>query len=248
MHRRLIPLALLSAALTVSPLLAGPASPIAAALADKARSEKNRALDEGRKPAEVLAFAGIRKGDVVADYQAGGGYYSELIADLVGPKGRVYAMTQPNFYDAKDWDPIQAAHPNVAMMVAPGQSLVLAPGSVDVIFAHMTWHDLYWTNEKYQHPRIEVDAFMKGWFAAVRPGGHVVIIDHVGPAGDPRAVVDKLHRIDPAQVKADMARAGFVLEAESDVLHRSEDDHTKMVFDPAIRGKTDRFVLKFRRP
>lgn len=247
MNRRLISLALLGTALVATPLLAKQ-PPVAAALADKARSEDNRKLDEGRKPAEVLTFSGIKKGDVVADYQAGGGYYSELIADLVGPKGRVYAMTQPNFYDRKDWDPIQAAHPNVAMMVAPGDSLVLAPRSVDVIFAHMTWHDLYWTSEKYQHPRIDVGQYMANWFAAVKPGGHVIIVDHAGPAGDPREVVDKLHRIDSAQVKADMAAAGFVLEGESDVLHRSEDDHTKMVFDPAIRGKTDRFVLKFRRP
>lgn len=248
MIRRLFPLALLGTALVAAPLLAKPQPPIAAAIAGKARSDANRALDEGRKPAEVLAFAGIKPGDVVADYQAGGGYYTELIADLVGPKGRVYAMTQPNFYEKKDWDPLQAAHPNVAMMVAPGQSLVLAPRSVDVIFAHMTWHDLYWTNEKYQHPRIEVPQYMANWFAAVKPGGHVVIIDHVGPPGDPREVVDKLHRIDPAQVKADMAAAGFVLEGESDVLRRSEDDHSKLVFDPSVRGKTDRFVLKFRRP
>jgi len=248
MNRRLIPLALLGAALVATPLLAKQKPPISAALADKARSEANRKLDDGRKPAEVLAFAGIKPGDVVADYQAGGGYYSELIADLVGPKGRVYAMTQPNFYDRKEWDPIQAAHPNLMMMVGPGQSLVLAPRSVDVIFAHMTWHDLYWTNEKYQHPKIDVAQFMAGWFAAVKPGGHVVIVDHVGPAGDPREVVDKLHRIDPAQVKADMAAAGFVLEGESDVLRRSDDDHAKMVFDPTVRGKTDRFVLKFRRP
>lgn len=248
MNRRLVPLALLASTLLATPLYAKPAPTIAGAIADPARNAKNRALDEGRKPAEVLAFAGIKPGDVVADYQAGGGYYSELIADLVGPKGRVYAMTQPNFYDRAGWDPIQAAHSNIAMLVAPGESLVLPPRSVDVIFAHLTWHDLYWTNEKYQHPKIDVARYMANWFAAVKPGGRVVIVDHVGPAGDPREVVDKFHRIDPAQVKADMIAAGFVLDGESDVLHRSEDDHTKGVFDPSVRGKTDRFVLRFRRP
>lgn len=248
MNRRLMPLALLGAALVAAPILAKAVPTVASALADPTRNAKNRALDEGRNPAAILAFAGIRPGDVVADYQAGGGYYSELLADLVGPKGRVYAMTQPNFYTKADWDPILAAHSNVMMLVAPGQSLVLAPHSVDLIFAHLTWHDIYWTSEKYQHPRFDVPRFLANWFAAVKPGGHVVIVDHVGPAGDPREVVDKFHRIDPEQVKADMAAAGFVLEAESDALRHPEDDHTKNVFDPAVRGKTDRFALRFRRP
>lgn len=245
----LLPLALSAAALAfVAPPLAAKPDAVAAAVADTARAEANRKLDEGRHPAEILAFSGIKRGDVVADYQAGAGYYSELIADLVGPKGRVYAMTQPNFYKPEEWDPIVKAHPQVAPMVAPGLSLVLAPRSVDVIFAHLTYHDLYWVNEKFEHPAIDVPKFLAGWFAAVKPGGHVIIIDHAGNPGDVRATVDKYHRIDPEQVKADMCAAGFVLEAESAVLRRSEDDHAKLVFDPAVRGKTDRFALKFRRP
>lgn len=234
-------------ALAAAPLAAKPVN-YAAAVADKTRAAENRALDEGRHPAEILAFSGIKPGDVVADYQAGGGYYSELIGDVVGPKGRVYAMTQPNFYKAADWDKLRAAHPNVYPVVTPAQAMVLAPGSVDVIFTHLVYHDLYWANEKYQHPKQDVAAVLKGWFAAVRPGGHVIVVDHVGPAGNTREVVDKYHRIDPEQVKADMAAAGFVLEAESSVLRRSEDAHDKLVFDPSVRGKTDRFAFKFRRP
>lgn len=237
----------ISALMLAAPLLAKPTD-FARAIAASSRSAENRALDEGRMPAEVLDFTGIKSGDVVADYQAGGGYYTELLAAVVGPKGRVYAMTQPNFYKAEDWDKLRAAHPNIYPIVAPAQALVLAPASVDVIFTHLVYHDLYWTNEKYQHPHQDVPTVLKGWFAAVRPGGHVIVIDHTGPAGDPREVADKYHRIDPEQVKRDMAAAGFVLESESTLLQRSEDDHSKLVFDPSVRGKTDRFVLKFRRP
>lgn len=247
--RRGLATALIMAAtsLGAAPLVAAPAD-YAPALADSARSDANRQLDAERMPAQVLDFAGIKRGDTVADFYAGAGYYTELLADVVGPKGRIYALEQSNFYKPEPWAALTKAHPNVIPIVAPANGLVLAPGSVDAIFAHLVYHDLYWVSDKYQHPRIDVPTVLKGWFAAVKPGGTVVIVDHVGPAGDPRAVVDKLHRIDPEQVKRDMAAAGFVLDGESDVLHRSDDDHSKNVFDPSVRGKTDRFMLKFRRP
>lgn len=227
---------------------AAPAISSAAAVADPARSAANRALDAGRMPAALLDFAGIKAGDVIADYQAGGGYYSELLASMTGPRGRVYAVTQTEGYKADAWAPLIARHPNLVPLVAGGSALQLAPGSVDMIFTHLVYHDLYFVSERFAHPRLDVPEVLAGWFAAVRPGGHVIVVDHVGPAGDPRVVVDKFHRIDPATVKDAMTAAGFVLEAESDVLRRSEDAHDKNVFDPAIRGKTDRMVLKFRRP
>jgi predicted methyltransferase len=223
-------------------------SDYAAVVTDPQRSADNRKLDDSRMPAEVLDFAAIKPGQSVADYQAGGGYYTELLSRVVGPKGTVYALTQPNFYKPEVWDPLLASHRNVRTMVAPAQALQLAPGSVDVIFAHLVFHDLWFESEKFQHPRLDVPKVLAGWFAAVKPGGHVIIADHWGPAGDTRALVDKLHRIDPATVKAAMAEAGFKLEAESDVLRRSKDDHTLNVFDPTIRGQTDRFLLRFLRP
>ena len=236
-----------AALLCTAPVLAKPTA-IATAVADPARAEGNRALDEGRKPAEILAFTGLKPGDVVADYQAGGGYYSELIADVVGPKGRVYALTQPNFYKAAEWDKLRAAHPNLYPVVTPAQAMVLAPASVDMIFTHLVYHDLYWENAKFQHPHQDVPGVLRGWFAAVKSGGHVIVIDHAGNPGDPRTTADAYHRIDPAQVIADMTAAGFVLEEQSNLLQRSEDAHDKLVFDPTVRGKTDRFVLKFRHP
>lgn len=252
MKRLTAGLALLALAITPSlaakPAVKAPVADYAAAIADQDRAEANRKLDEGRMPGAVLAFAGVRPGQAVADYQAGGGYYTELLSRAVGPKGRVYALEQSNFYKKDDWDKLAAAHPNVVVVVAPANGLSLAPKSVDTLFLHLVYHDLYFVSEKYQHPPMDVPATLRSWFAAVKPGGHVVIVDHAGPAGDPRAVVDKFHRIDPAQVTADMTAAGFVPDGSSDVLRRSEDDHSRNVFDPAIRGKTDRFVLKFRRP
>lgn len=220
----------------------------AAAVADPARPDASRKMDEGRMPEAILAFAGFKPGDVIADWGAGGGYYSEMIADVVGPKGRVYAVNAPAFFKPEAWDPLLKAHPNVMPLIAPAQAQSLAPGSVDAIFAHLEYHDLYFISEKFHHPKLDVPAVLANWYAAVRPGGQVIVIDHVALPGDPWENTNKYHRIDPEQVKRDLTSAGFVLEGESDVLHRSDDPHTVLVFDPSVRGKTDRFVLKFKKP
>ncbi|WP_231739208.1 class I SAM-dependent methyltransferase [Novosphingobium sp. FSW06-99] len=221
---------------------------IAAAVADSTREADNRALDEGRKPAAVLAFAKLRRGDVVADWGAGAGYYSELLADAVGPKGVVYAIGIAANYHADAWAPVLAHHANVRPLFVPGDAQALAPNSLDAIFAHLEYHDLYWTSAKYHYPTRDVDAVVRNWFAALRPGGRVIVVDHAALGADPRETVEKFHRIDPARVKADFARAGFVLEEESAVLHRDDDPHTVPVFDASVRGHTDRFVLRFVKP
>ncbi|MDE2563224.1 MAG: class I SAM-dependent methyltransferase [Sphingomonadales bacterium] len=220
----------------------------AAAVADPGRSDSNRKMDEGRMPEAILSFAGFKPGEVVADWGAGGGYYSEMIADVVGPKGRVYAIGAPAYYKADVWNALVKAHPNVMPLVAPAEAQQLAPGSVDAIFAHLEYHDLYFVSEKARHPKLDVPAVLANWFAAVRPGGHVIVVDHVALPGDPWENTNKYHRIDPEQVKRDLTAAGFVLEGESDVLHRSDDPHNVLVFDPSVRGKTDRFALKFKKP
>ena len=255
MNRRLIPFALLSAAALAAPLLAKPAislpkpAPYAAWLADPLRTDDMRKLDEGRMPAAVLAFAGVKPGQTVLDFFAGSGYYSLLLARAVGPKGQVFAANPPGENDPKAWEPLAGKVPQLHVMVAEIPQMQYAPRSLDLIFTNLNYHDLYWESEKYHFPRVEVPRVLASWFTQVKPGGHVVIIDHAAdPGGDPREVTDKLHRIDPERVKTDMAAAGFVFESESNVLRRSEDDHSKLVFDPAVRGKTDRFMLKFRRP
>ena len=255
MNRRLIPLALMSAAALAAPLLAKPPAaamkpvPVASWLADPLRSDDMRKLDENRKPAEVLAFAGVKPGQTVLDFFAGSGYYSFLLARAVGPKGMVFAANPPGENDPKAWEPLAGKVPQLHVMVAEVAQMQYAPRSIDLIFTNLNYHDLYWESEKYHFPRVDVPKVLAAWFTELKPGGHVVIIDHAAnPGGDPREVADKLHRIDAERVKADMAAAGFVLEGESTVLRRSEDDRTKLVFDPSVRGKTDRFMLKFRRP
>ena len=114
---------------------------------------------------------------------------------------------------------------------------------------NLDYHDVYWEDAERKIVRMDPDAWLKVLYAAMKPGAVVGVVDHVAsPGGDVRAVVDKLHRIDPEVVKRDFAKAGFKLEASSDILRNAADDHSLLVFDPAIRGKTDRFILKFKKP
>lgn len=224
------------------------AAQIAAAIADPGRDADARALDDGRKPADILAFSGLRRGDVVADWGAGNGYYTEMLADAVGPKGLVYAVGIAANYNATKWAPLLAHHATIRPFFVSGEAQTLAPGSLDVIFAHLEYHDLYWTSAKYHYPTRDVDAVVRNWFAALRPGGRVIVVDHVAAGGDPRDTANAFHRIDPARVRADFAKAGFVLDGESAVLQRKDDPHNVLVFDPAVRGHTDRFAFRFVKP
>jgi len=231
-----------AAAAQTSPAAPGSAAgaqEYARAVADPRRSAEHRAMDEGRKPAEVLAFAQIRPGEVVADFGAGGGYYSQLIALAVGAKGRVIALATPKYHKPEAWTKLSAAHANIGLIVSDNADL--APRSVDAVFSHLVFHDLFVQGR-------DPEPVLANWFAAVKPGGRVVIADHRGPAGDTAAIAGTLHRIDPAAASAAMVAAGFVPDGSSDALRRSEDDGTRNVFDPAVRGKTDRLMLRFRRP
>jgi predicted methyltransferase len=151
------------------------------------------------------------------------------------------------------------AHPEVVPMLqagasAPGSNIVvstppvnamgLAPASLDAVFIRQNYHDLY---DKFMGP-ADVAGFNRQVFAALKPGGVYVILDHAAAPGAPIAVTETLHRIDIAQVKKDVLAAGFKLDGESKAVANAADDHTKMVFDPAIRGKTDQFLLRFRKP
>ena len=226
-------------------------SPIAAAVADSAhRSPDNVKLDASRKPGEVLRFLGLRPGMRVADPFGGNLYWAEITAPVVGPKGRVSIWQPRQFYDQKAYDrftAFKATHPNVWMRVSPFETPDFPANTYDFMLINLDYHDVYWSSEKRGIPRMEPDAWLKSIYGAMKPGGVVGVIDHVGAAGDTRAIVDKLHRIDPATVKADFKRAGFKLEAESKILANPADDHSLLVFDPAIRGHTDRFVYKFRK-
>jgi predicted methyltransferase len=239
-----------------SPLAAAAAveapATVTAAVAAPARSPENVKLDESRKPAEVLAFLGVKPGMSVIDLFGGNRYWTEIIAPAVGPKGHVLVWEPTQFYDADAkaaFVAYQAKNPNVSIVSTPFEAPSLPNNSADFVMLNLNYHDTYWQSDKYKIARMEPSAFLKTVYDAMKPGAVIGVIDHVAnPNSDTRATVDKLHRIDPNVVKADFKRAGFVLVGESQMLRNPADDHSLLVFDPKIRGKTDRFVFKFKKP
>lgn len=230
----------------------GTPADVAAGMAAPGRPKTATDLDEVRKPVEVLRFMGLKKGDRVLDYFTGTGYYADIMARAVGPKGYVVGWNSAGFgrnekvvAALKD---IKARNSNTAFYSSPTTAIAFAPNSFDFALLHLVYHDAYWESAQFGLPRIDPNTVVKAIWDAVKPGGTVAIIDHVAVAGgDTREVVEKLHRIDPAVVRADFERAGFVLEAQSEIL-RVPEDHSKNVFDPSIRGRTDRFMYRFRKP
>jgi predicted methyltransferase len=210
------------------------------------------ALDAGRHPAEVLAASGIKKGDHVLDVMAGAGYYSELIARQVGAKGHVIALEPPGFLSSEKaqagWAAMIARNPNIELLKAlPGDAVL--PSGIDVAFFHLTYHDLYWESEKFAFPRLDPAAFDAKLFKAMKKGGIVIVIDHVGAPGiDPRVETDKVHRIDPAVVRSDFEKAGFRFIDALPILKTPGDNPATLVFDESVRGKTDRFYFRFKKP
>jgi predicted methyltransferase len=241
---------MVAALLATTPAFAG-SKPITW-LAIPERAEADVKLDEGRKPIETLTFLGIKKGDVVLDYEAGGGYYTQIMARAVGTKGNVTAWNASQFANdpkgKEKWTGILARTPNVKVLIQPFESFAAPEKSYSFALFHLSYHDAYWVSDEYKIAKQDPDVLVKNIYVAMKPGGIVGVIDHVGPKGDTRATVNTFHRIDPDVVKADFLRAGFVLVGESPHLHVTTDDHTKGVFDPAVRGKTDRFVFKFKKP
>ncbi len=248
---------LLIICLTAGLALAGAAAPatesasIGRAVGDPSRPDADRARDANRKPGGTLAFAAIRQGAVVADYLANGGYFTRLFADLVGPGGHVYAVelnevvSFPNV--AAGYTQLQAwgrGQPNVTISTLPASADLRFPQPLDVFWISQNYHDLH---DKFLGPK-DAEAFNRQVFAALKPGGTYLVLDHAAAPGSPADVTETLHRIEAATVKREVLAAGFELVAESALLANPQDPHTKGVFDPSIAGHTDQFLLKFRRP
>ena len=224
------------------------AAELAKALASEERSAEDRARDAGRQPAQVIAFLGIEPGDTVLDLVAAGGYYTEVLSAAVGETGTVHAQNPPYVLRFREGaaDKAMTARladerlPNVTRHDADLASLQIEPGSVDAALTALNFHDIY--NSRGKDAAV---AWLRGVHHLLEPGGVLGIIDHAGKAG---ADNKELHRIEESLVKAAIEESPLVLEASSDLLRNPDDDHTKGVFDEAIRGRTDRFLLRLRKP
>jgi predicted methyltransferase len=220
-----------------------------AAVADMARPAADQARDADRKPAEMIAFAGIKPGDKVIDMLPGGGYFTRVFSKAVGANGKVYAFVPEEITkmrataaDGVKAISADAAFSNVAVLVTPLASMK-ASEPVDMVWTSQNYHDLH--NKAFGG---DVSVVNKAAFAALKPGGTYIVLDHAAEKGSGARDTETLHRIDAEAVKKEVAAAGFVLEGESDALRHPADDHTGKVFDSGIRGKTDQFVLKFKKP
>lgn len=226
---------------------AAPKPAATAAIADPGRPAADVARDADRKPADMLAFADVKPGETVAELLPGGGYFTRLFSKAVGPKGTVYALItqtqakadKPPAVNAIAADP---AYGNVKVVVADFAAFKL-PEKADLVWTSLNYHDLHLARFN-----LDVAAANRAIYEALKPGGLYVIVDHAAASGTGLDVPDKLHRIDPAIVRREVEAAGFRFEGESTVLRNPADDHTLPVFDPAIRGHTDQFVFKFRKP
>jgi predicted methyltransferase len=224
------------------------AAHIVAAVSDTRRPAEDVARDADRQPAEMLAFARIEPGDRVGEIFPGGGYFTRLFAVAVGEEGRVYPTIRPDGVAGQYETPILAVveqYPNAVMARTPFDALAY-PEPLDVVFTAQNYHDMPLT----EYNLGNVEETNRTAFAALKPGGLYIVIDHSAAAG---AAVETdaataLHRIDQAVVRQQVEAAGFVFDGESDVLRNAEDARTLSVFDPAIRGHTDQFVLRFRKP
>ena len=221
---------------------------IKAAVDNPARAEKNSVRDDLRKPGEVIKFMGVAPGMTVLDMVSNGGYYAEILAGVVGDEGRVIAHSFSN----SGMDPDNAyakyiresAHmSNVVPIYAGFNDLDLKENTLDRVFLIQNFHDFYFDRFAVDVPRI-----LAMYRKTLKPGGIMAVIDHQAEAGAPSTTGTTLHRIDPEIVKRDMLAAGFILDGQSTILINDTDDKTKLVFDPSVRGKTSRFILRFKNP
>ena len=219
---------------------------IARAVADPARPAGYRAADPFRKPAETLAFSGVRPGMTVGEFYPSGGYFTRMLSDIVGPTGHIYGIENDRWQDSVRNDKELLAEgkwKNVSIIVRPFGTVEF-PKPLDLAWVTQNYHDM----KIAKYGKVDTVAFDRAVYKALKPGGIYFVLDHQGAPGLTDAEIEKLHRINRDVVVREVSSAGFKLVAEGKFLRRPADDHTKPIFDPSIRGRTDQYALKFVKP
>jgi len=250
MNRLSLLLAASALALGAAAAQAAPAY-IEKAVADPARPAADTSRDAGRKPAEVLEWAGIKPGMKVVDMLPGGGYFTRIFARAVGDNGFVYAYFGSQ-YDARlksqNKDPdnqfadLKATYKNLGVIHGPLPDFV-TPEPVDLVWTSENYHDMH--NKQYA---MDPNAVNKAIFKSLKPGGYYIVIDHRAVKGAGPGVTETLHRMDEDIAKQEIESAGFKLVGEGKVLTVSTDDDSKRVFEAGEHDHTDQFMLKFQKP
>ncbi|WP_019026634.1 class I SAM-dependent methyltransferase [Colwellia piezophila] len=235
-------------ALATLSLFAFSAPLLACSLDLSGRSDNDIQQDSGRKPAQVIEFSGVKKGDTVLDLLAGGGYYSELLSRVVGEKGEV-TLQIPKAYlkYAEKALKVRLADDrlkNVNYLLSEAEDLKLGENKYDSAFLVLGFHDMFFQDDGWN---FTADVVMPQLLKSLKPGGKLLVIDHAAAENSGIRDVKSLHRIDSAFVKADLEKRGFKLVKTSKILTNNADDHSKLVFVPELRRKTDRFVMLFEK-
>lgn len=218
-----------------------PSAAVTAAVADAGRPAADTARDANRKPAEVVAVSGLKPGQTVIELGSAGGYYTRILAKTVGPNGKVFAIVgaaPPGA--AATLQTLAASYPNLMPVTDDMTKLSNVPEKVDMVWTTDNYHDF--------HNRLDMAAFNKAVFNALKPGGVFFVEDHAAAPGAGATVTSTLHRIEPVTVKDEVTAAGFKLVRTSDILANPADDHVKRNAEADIRGHTDRFIYVFQKP
>lgn len=244
--------AIMMTALAVPLANANPDQRIAKAIAALGRSEADRERDQRDQPQAVLALAAFDRGQTIADIFGGGGYYSEILSGIVGRKGKVLLVNNAPYdaYASKDLATRQADHrlPFVQYSIVENQALQLGKNRLDGALIVMSFHDIYYADPENNWPAIDTRQFIGQIVDALKPGGVLLIVDHAANAGTGAKDAQRLHRIEESFVTRELTASGLRFAGSINTLRNPADDHSLGVFDPAIRGKTDRFVHLYRKP
>ena len=223
----------------------------AEAVAAADRLDTDRVRDAGRKPAQMLAFMGVEEGMEILDLYSGGGYYTELLSTLVGPDGRITAHNNTPYLsfvgEELDRRYTDGRLQNVDRIISENNELELDANRYDAIMLMLTYHDIYYVDPDNGWPELDGPRLLAELHQSLKAGGALFIADHAAAAGSPTTTGGTTHRIDPAIVVSEMEAAGFKLTDQADFLRNPDDDYAKSVFDPEIRGKSDRFVMRFEK-